>query len=42
MLTQNLTGDGQTDPGQTLNQNPKQPPRGSVGERRWLRKHGLL
>ncbi|ENY3539246.1 TPA: hypothetical protein ACIYJR_001958 [Escherichia coli] len=42
MLTQNLTGDGQTDPGQTLNQNPKQRPRGSVGERRWLRKRGLL
>ncbi|HAT8005956.1 TPA: hypothetical protein GF860_17400 [Citrobacter koseri] len=42
VLTQNLTGDGQTDPGQTLNQNRRQPPRGSVGERRWLRKHGLL
>ena len=42
VLTQNLTGKGRTDPSQTLNQNPKQRPRGSVGERRWLRKRGLL
>ncbi|WP_313326753.1 hypothetical protein [Enterobacter oligotrophicus] len=42
VLTQNLTGEGRIDPSQTLNQNPKQRPRGSVGERRWLRRHGLI
>ncbi|WP_239961298.1 hypothetical protein ACP26H_16810 [Cronobacter sakazakii] len=42
VLTQNLYGEGRTDPGHTLNHNPKQRPRGSVGERRWLRKRGLL
>lgn len=42
VLTQNLSGEGRIDSNQTLNQNPKQRPRGSVGERRWLRKHGLL
>ncbi|EHN8738392.1 TPA: hypothetical protein ACGQQM_000568 [Escherichia coli] len=42
VLTQNLTGKGRTDSSQTLNHNPKQRPRGSVGERRWLRKRGLL
>ncbi|SFD79014.1 hypothetical protein SAMN05216563_101227 [Phytobacter palmae] len=42
VLTKNLSGEGRTDPGQTLNQNLKQRPRGSVGERRWLRRHGLI
>lgn len=42
VLTKNLSGEGRTDPDQTLNKNPKQRPRCSVGERRWLRKRGLL
>ncbi|EMD1973735.1 hypothetical protein VQW07_002495 [Escherichia coli] len=42
VLTQNLSGEGRTDPGQAPSQNPRQRPRGSVGERRWLRRHGLI
>lgn len=42
VLTQNLTGEGRTDSSQTINQNRRQRPRGSVGERRWLRRNGLL
>ena len=42
VLTPNLSGEGRTDPGQGPNQNPRQRPRGSVGERRWLRRHGLI
>ncbi len=42
VLTQNLSGEGRTDPGQAPNQNPRQRPRGPVGERRWLRRHGLI
>lgn len=42
VLTKNLSGEGRTGPGQAPNQNPRHRPRGSVGERRWFRKRGLL